>query len=413
MDSNSTAIISNYQLDWSARFRMAARRSAAGLVDFVLTSIMSLCMLALPLGASLAFNIWQPSQATTATTLDQLIEHGVQLALVLALLNQFYFYTALWESGRAQAGLGKILFGLKTTDTAGRAQSFGGVIWRISLRYALLAIIFLSADISVNLAMEFIASLQIEQLRTFMKIAIVAISFALCLVTEREQNLYDMVTRRLVVADDTKNINERISNFNREFRSAAGALNPLIIGTSLRRWRTSTYDNASVARLLLTVWSYICLTACAVLLILGGLLLLSLNEVEKGMASKNRQEASAHFIKARQLAPGIAVLYQYNYMLNDNLNLKKQEESCARLFAVRGSAQDYLARARVFSKEQKYIEAESDYLTALSQRHGSLTEHEKSAADTELTMMKLEEEAAAMPKIPTLPLHQMVPESVP
>jgi uncharacterized RDD family membrane protein YckC len=423
MDSDSTAIISENgaeadqsqaiqaltnQPDWPARFKICARRSAAGLVDLSIMSSLSLFFWGLPFLANKVYETWEPSGTSAPTPLSHLIEHSLYFAAAIALLNQLYFYTALAESGQAQASPGKILFGLKTTDTKGHKQTFGGVLGRLNLKYVLFVLLCTAASFLIKFAAEFIPSLQIEQLRTLMGAVIVASSFALCMVTDREQNLYDMITGRLVVLDGTGSIGERLRHFAAELRSIAMALNPLALAGGAKKYGSSPGDAKGIVTILLVVWTYISSATGAILLVFACQIGLGISEVESGVTAQSRHDtdlAAQHFKKAVLLCPGIAVIYQAYYALNDNIDLSRQEAACTRLLAVRGNAQDYLARARVRAKQQNYQESESDYKQALSGRHGELDPRDTDAADTELAMLKLEEEAASIPGSPSQPMH--------
>jgi uncharacterized RDD family membrane protein YckC len=436
MDSDSTAIISDggppaeqsqtiqaltNPPDWPARLKMFSKRCAAGLVDLLIMSTLSLFFLGLPLLASMAFSVWEPAASPIPTHLSSLIEHSLQLAAVITLLNQLYFYTALAESSPAQASLGKILLGIKTTDGAGVGQTFAGVFRRLNVKYCLFIVLCIAANAAVNFAADFIPSLQIEQLRTLMTTVIVAASFALCIVTDREQNLYDVACSRMVVVDGTGGAKERLRRFANEMVAVLMTLNPFklvkkckvgttdgkVIGTADCK-SSGTVDGRRIVTALLAFWTYMSTAATIIFVVFACRIGLSMSEVESGIKAQSRQEtdqAAQHFKKALSLSPGFAVIYQYYYMLNDNLDLTKQDAACARLFAVRGNAQDYLARARVRAKQQHYQPSESDYTEALSGRHGGLDPREADAAQTELAMIKLEAEAASMPNSPPQLMH--------
>lgn len=393
------------QLDWQKRLRMFSRRCGAALVDCLIISGLTVLFLGVPLGASLAFNIWEPPGTSTPNLLSHLIEHGLQFAAVIALFNQLYFYTALSESGSAQASLGKVLFGLKTSDDDGKRQSFSNVLRRLNIKYAMVLILSAVAYLLINYGADFIPSLRVELLRMLMDALIVISSFLLCLVTDREQTLYDMVAGRLVIEDGTATISERLVHFRSELAAAFCSLNPFYPNNA---YKPDSGNSGGIVAILLSTWTYVSAAAGLVLLVLACRIGLSMNEVESGLkaqSTKAAAQATQHFSKALALAPGIAVLYQYYYALNDNIDLNKQEAACARLFAVRGNAQDYLARARISAKEQHYQAAESDYTSALGGAHGTLAADESSSAKTELVMLRLEAEAAKMQGSRALPMH--------
>jgi uncharacterized RDD family membrane protein YckC len=420
MDSDGTAIISDgispaepfqaiqamgSQLDWPKRLKMFSRRCAASAVDCLILSLLTLFFLGVPIGASLAFNIWEPAGPSTPNQLSQLIEHALQVAGGLALLNQLYFYTALSECGNSQASPGKILFGLKTTDGAGQGQTFSAVLRRLSVKYILLLVLCSGSYYIVNYGADFIPSLRLETLRMLVDALIIIASFALCIVTDREQTLYDMVSGRLVIEDGTTSVKERLRHFRSALVDAICTLNPF---HKTNRYRAGAGKAGGIVAVVLSIWSYISAAAAIVLLVLAARIAMSMNEVESGLKAQSSnagEQATQHFSKARSLAPGIASIYQYSYVLNDNLDLSKQEAACARLFAVRGNAQDYLARARVLAKQQQYKAAEADFKSAISGAHGALSTDETSTANTELVMIKLEAEAAKMQGSPALPLH--------
>jgi uncharacterized RDD family membrane protein YckC len=399
---------SGNELNWPARFKMSARRSAAGFIDLTIMSALSLFFLGLPVGASLAFNIWEHSANSAPTLLSNTIEHGLQFAAAMAILNQLYFYTALAESGRAQASLGKILFGLKTTDARGNRQTIGGVLGRLSLKYTAFVLLCLGTYGLVSFAADFIPSLHIEQLRTLLKVAIVAASFALCMVTDREQNLYDIITGRLVVLDETGSARERLRHFASELGAIFLTLNPLAPFIGAKKYQGDTSNSKDIVAILLVLWTYISTATGMALLFFASQIGLSMSEIESGIVAQSKQQndlAAGHFKKALTLCPGVAQVYQNYYMLNDNIDLVKQDAACVRLFAVRGNAQDYLARARIRAKQLQYQASESDYKEALSGRHGQLAPGETEAANTEWAMLKLEEEAASIPSGLAQPMH--------
>jgi hypothetical protein len=244
-----------------------------------------------------------------------------------------------------------------------------------------------------------------EGLRTLMCTLIVAASFALSLVTDREQNLYDMLSRRLVVKDATVSAQERLQGFTAELAAMMRTLNPLQLG---KKCRALAGDGEGIVTILLVFWTYLSAAAGTVLVVFASLIGLAMCEVENGIVAQSHQQldlAAKHFKEALKLAPGVAVVYQDYYAFNDNLDLAKQEAACIRLFAIRGNAQDFLARARLRAKEQQYKPAKRDYMMALSGHSGQLNAHETEVAATELSMLQLEEEGAAIPDPQAKPMH--------
>lgn len=246
--------------NWSQRLDIFARRCAASGVDLLFISIIGLLFFGAPLATHFLFDAWQSTTSNGLPLLGALFDNCLSLATATAVLTQLYFYTALSESSSVQASLGKILFGLRTCDSHGKRQTFAGVIRRLTLKYALLAGLIVVSDIAVNVAAEFISTLQFEQFRSTVKVLILLASFTLCLVEEKEQNLYDILTGRLVVADESKGPGERWHNFCAALRANLCSLNPALLLADLR---SDGKDFPTIVRTVLTAWAYVstlCLT---------------------------------------------------------------------------------------------------------------------------------------------------------
>jgi len=385
----------NDEIDWGLRLRLFGRRCAAGTVDLFITGCISILFFCVPLVLRTLFEIWQPPAAASLQASTPLITHALQFAAAAAILTQLFFYAALSESSSAQATLGKILFGLRTTDSHGQRQTFSSVIRRLCMKYSLLAILIAFADMSVNFAAEFISTLQFEQYRSIVKILIVVASFTLCLVEEKQQNLYDIFSGRLVVTDDTKSIKQRCRRCVNALSINLTSLGPRHM---LRQLKTDRGDPQAIVTISLGCWTYLCTAALAAALVLAATIASAAIEVDKGLkaqAKNDKAEAAQHFQKALKISPNIANLYNMIIVAYDYADQNKQNEACEALVALRGNGQDYLARARARSKQHLYDEAYSDYQTALSGDRGKLDDHDWEAASVELSMLRLEEESAA------------------
>jgi len=380
------------EIDWGLRLRLFVRRCAAGTVDLFVTGSISILFFCVPTALRTLYEFWQTPTTGALPALNSLVSHALQFGAAAAILTQLFFYTALSESSSTQATLGKILFGLRTSDSRGQRQSFRSVIGRLAFKYALLAILIAFSEISVNFAAEFISTLQIEQYRSVAKIIIVVASFTLCLVEERQQNLYDILSGRLVTADETTGIKERFQRFIRALINNLAALGPAHL---LRQMKTEKGDLQTIVTITLNFWTYICCAALTATLALTAVLAYSAAEVDKGLAlaKSDPLKAQHHFQQALKASPNIASMYDMIILAYDYADPNRQNQACEALVAIRAGAQDYLARARSRSKQHLYEPAYSDYEAALSGAHGTLDIHDREAVTVELSMLRLEEES--------------------
>jgi hypothetical protein len=351
-----------------------ARRCLAQTLDAIVAITRLTFYAGVPILANLAYNVWEPTSGpVTATTaaINSLIEPTLFAFAAAGLLNTFLLLPAFAVSGPAQASLGYRLLGLRSCSTIGKRRSFGAALAGLGISYALFLIIFIAASLAIDAAGSFFGVLQYyEGIRWAALAFVLAAPFSLALVTDGRQNLFDLATGNRIIS-----------------QKGGGARAPAkrsLSETAAHIFITTTTTAAAGATLVLLGFT----TAIA----------LGLYEVENGLkleteATKNK-EAAEHYQRALGFCPGIALLYQQYYLLNENSDEAAQRAACRRLFAVRGNAFDHLLRARLEAKAKQYPEAEEDYKHALEySKDGRLDPHEQETARTELLMLELEHEA--------------------